>query len=150
MDLRSALRSLRHTPTFTATAILTVAIGIGGTTAIFSVVDAVLLRPLPFRDPARLVRIWESNLTEGKAQSEVSPATFLAWQDRSHSFEQLALFYAGAELTLVGTPDGIIQVREASVTPNLFSLLGVSPALGREFERSGRAASGLGDVVLSH
>jgi putative ABC transport system permease protein len=150
MDLRSALRSLRHTPTFTATAILTLAIGIGGTTAMFSVVDAVLLRPLPFRDPARLVRIWESNLTEGKAQGEVSPATFMACQDRSHSFDQLALFYSGAELTLFGTPDGIMQVREASVTPKFFSLLGVSPAIGREFDGSGRAASGLGDVVLSH
>src|SRR5229473_3256018 len=131
MDLRLAFRSLRRTPTFTATAILIVAIGIGGTTAIFSVVDAVLLRPLPFRDPAALVRIWESNLTEGKAQGEVSPGTFMAWQDRSRSFEQLALFYSGAELTLVGTPDGIIQVREANVTRNFFSLLGVLPALGR-------------------
>src|ERR1700730_7168136 len=110
MDLRLAIRSLRQTPIFTATAILTLAIGIGGTTAMFSVVDAVLLRPLPFRDPARLVRIWESNLTEGKAQGEVSPATFMAWQDRSHSFDQLALFYSGAELTLFGTPDGIIPV----------------------------------------
>src|ERR1700730_15446947 len=136
MDLRLAIRSLRQTPIFTATAILTLAIGIGGTTAIFSVVDAVLLRPLPFRDPARLVRIWESNPAERKEQVEVSADAFLDWQQRSHRFEQLALFSSGAELTLVGTPDGMIQVREASVTPNLFSLLGVAPALGREFDTS--------------
>ena len=70
LDLRLAWRSLRRSPTFTITTILTLAIGIGGSTALFSIVDAVLLRPLPFHDPERLVRLWESNPAAGKEQFE--------------------------------------------------------------------------------
>ena len=95
LDLRQALRSLRHSPAFAATAILTLAIGIGGSTAIFSIVNAVLLRPLPFHDPGRLVHLWESHPADGQEQVEVSAANVNDWRQRTTAFEDLALFDAG-------------------------------------------------------
>ena len=152
-DLRLAWRSLGRSPAFTGTAIATLAIGIGGSTAIFSLVNAVLLRPLPYRAPDRLVRIWEARPAEGKDRFEVSAGTFVDWRTRAHTFDDFALFYEDAHRTVVGTPNGSLQVRDAAVTPNLFSALGVEPLLGRGFTPESSlsilAATTLHEVVLS-
>ena len=128
-DVRFGLRMLAKSPGFTAVAVLTLALAIGANTAIFSVVDAVLLRPLPFRDPARLV--WA---TEHFAfgPSTVVSADFPAWKDRNHVFEEIAASggTSGANLTGTGQP---ARVTVTNVTTGLFSMLGVQPVAGRAF-----------------
>jgi putative ABC transport system permease protein len=151
-DLRLASRSLRRSPIFAATAILTLALGIGTSTALFTVVHAVLLRPLPYSDPDRLVRIWESDAAGGSDRSKVSAATFDQWRIRARTLDGLVLFGIGAEPTVLGVGDASFQVRQAVVTPNFFSLLGIPPALGREFGRVPDASGPLdgGEIVVSH
>jgi putative ABC transport system permease protein len=140
MDLRLALRSFRRSPAFTTTAVLTLAVGIGGCAAIFSLVDAVLLRPLPYDEPDRLVRIWEANLNESDMRADVSPGTFVDWRARSRTFADIAIFSSSSEESsdigglVIGTPVGSLQVRTASISANLFSMLGVHPVLGRGIE----------------
>ena len=128
-DVRFGLRMLAKSPGFTTVAVLTLALAIGANTAIFSVVDAVLLRPLPFKDPARLV--WA---TEHFAfgPSTVVSADFPAWKDRNHVFEEIAAFggTSGANLTGTGQP---ARVTVTNVTTGLFSMLGVQPVAGRAF-----------------
>src|SRR5438128_2017134 len=149
-DLRIAWRTLRRSPTFTATAALTLALGIGGTTAMFSLVNAVLLKPLPYRDPGRLVRVWEANLAEGKDHFDVSPGTFVDWRARAHSFDDLALFNVDKEPTLLMTADGAVQAHSSGVTTNLFDLLGVRPALGRGFGAAATAPDEPSEIVIGH
>src|SRR5438309_1477656 len=128
-DVHFGLRMLAKSPGFAVVAILTLALAIGANTAIFSVVDAVLLRPLPFRDPARLV--WA---TEHFAfgPSTVISADFPAWKDRNHVLEQIAAFggTSGANLTGTGEPSRVTVTR---VTTGLFSMLALQPAAGRAF-----------------
>jgi putative ABC transport system permease protein len=128
-DIRYGVRSLRKNPGFAAIAVLTLALAVGANTAIFSVVDTVLLRPLPFKDPARLV--WA---TEHFAfgPSTVVSADFPAWKDRNHVFEQIGAFggTSGANLTGAGEPS---RVTVTKVTTGLFSMLGVQPVAGRTF-----------------
>src|SRR5580704_6269214 len=131
MDARFGLRTLRKNPGFTATAVLTLALGIGATTALFSVIDAVLLRPLPFRDPGRLVAIGSVDLRDATRRGETSYPAFLDWQSRSRSFEGMSAWNT-TSLTYTGG-DQPESVRGAVVSANLFSVLGVSPAVGRGF-----------------
>ncbi len=128
-DVRYGVRTLRKNPGFAAIAVLTLALAIGANTAIFSVVDAVLLRPLPFKDPARLV--WATEHFAFGPSTMVS-ADFPAWKDRNHVFEQIAAFggTAGANLTGAGEP---ARVTVTQVTTGLFSMLGVQPVAGRAF-----------------
>jgi len=151
-DVRHALRSLRRSPFFSATAVLTLAIGIGGSTALFSVVNAVLLRPLPYQNPDRLVRIWESNPAEGNERALVSAANFNDWRRRSRAFDDLALFNVDVEPIVLGVGDASLQVRQAAVTPSLFGLLGIGPVIGRGFgivpERRGPLDGT--EIILSH
>ena len=95
-DLRFGLRQLRRNPGFTAVAVLTLALGIGATTAIFSVVNSVLLQPLPFKDPARLVQLFETEVAPG--HFPLSGADYLDWQAQNHSFEATALYFLGSQL----------------------------------------------------
>src|ERR1022692_5212472 len=90
LDLRYGARVLAKAPAFTAVALLTLALGMGAATAIFSVVDTVLLKPLPFRDAERLLVIWKKNVSQNLDQTFVSPADFLAWQQQSRAVEQMA------------------------------------------------------------
>ena len=131
-DLRYSVRMLLKSRGFTVVALLTLALGIGGVTAVFSVVYAVLLRPLPFRDPDRLVMVWESHPEIRKLQ--VTVPDFLDWQRQSQGFEQMAAYSFEAVnkvvLTGRGEPE---QLQATMVSENLFALLGVKPAVGRSF-----------------
>jgi putative ABC transport system permease protein len=128
-DVRYATRLLIRAPGFSAIAIVTLALGIGANTAIFSVVNAVLLRPLPYRDPSRLVVIGERG-SDGSA-GNVGYATFLDWRDRSHAFDEMALVRLWIPTLITnGEPERISGMR---VSSNYFHLLGVQPALGRDF-----------------
>ncbi len=130
-DLRYAARVLRKNPTFTLVSTLTLALGIGATTAIFSVVDAVMLRPLPFADSDRLVRIWESDLPRGRPEFSVSQPNFLDFRSRNQTFERMAATN-GATMTLT-TPDGVEPIVARRVSIDFLPMLGASPALGRTF-----------------
>ncbi|MCW5556498.1 MAG: ABC transporter permease [Verrucomicrobiae bacterium] len=151
-DIHYGARQLRKNPSFTAVAVLTLALGIGATTAIFSIVHAVLLQPLPFHDPTQLVRIWEANPEKGNERALVSAADFNDWRVRSHTFDELALFNAFTDPTVLGIADASVQAKQAVVTPNLFALLGVQPALGRPFgvvsDRRGPLDGT--EIILSH
>ncbi len=127
-DLRHAVRNLLRTPAFTLVAALTLAIGIGANTAVFSIINAVLLRPLAFRDPGRLVRLYETESAPGKYP--FAGPDFADWKARNTTFQAMTLFGWGNDFNLSakGSPDHIIGVPTAA---NFFSLLGVPPLLGR-------------------
>jgi putative ABC transport system permease protein len=128
-DLRYAARLLTQAPGFTTVALVTLALGIGANAAIFSVVNSVLLAPLPYADPARLVTIGERQ-PDGSA-GNVGYSTFLDWRDRSRSFEQMAIIRSWQPTLLVnGEPERIPAMR---VSWNFFRTLGVAPAIGRDF-----------------
>jgi putative ABC transport system permease protein len=146
-DLRYALRQLAKSPGFAAVTILTLALGIGACTAIFSVVNAVLLRPLDYPDPARLVVIRETQLPEFPEFS-VSPPNFLDWEKQTKSFENLAA-YSGSRVNFTGDgePQQLIGVK---ATAHYFDVYGVKPALGRAFLPEEDAPGKNHVVVLSH
>jgi len=129
-DLRYAFRQLRKAPGFTAVAVLTLALGIGANTAIFSVIDAVLLRPLPFKDPGRVVAV-KTTEPDRRDDIGVSYPAFLDWRSRNHVFEGISAFRTD-DFTLTGNGEPA-HLRGAIVSANLPSLLGVLPMLGRSF-----------------
>src|ERR1700722_6160568 len=147
-DLAYAVRQLRKNPGFTFVAVLTLALGIGANSAIFSVVYAVLLRPLPFRDPGRLVAV---KTTEPGRLDDigVSYPAFLDWRAQSHAFDGLSAFHThDATLTGRGEPAHLMG---AVASANLFSVLGVGPAMGRDFLAEEDAAAATGSpIILSH
>jgi len=144
-DVRYAFRLLAKSPGFTAIAILTLALGIGANTAIFTVVNAVLLRPLPYRDPSRLVLIIEKSKYP---TITVSYQNYLDWRDQSHSFESMEAIY-GANMTLTGKgdPERLVARR---VTAGFFPALGISPKIGRNFTPQEDSASGTPVAILSY
>src|ERR1051325_9758652 len=130
-DIRYGLRGLLKRPAFTAIALLTLALGIGVNSAIFSAVDSILLRPLPLKDPGRLVSVWEQTLRDGIQQNEVATANFFDLQNQIHVFEQIGAFGPDDfNLTGDGEPE---RLDGQVVTANVFSILGVAPAIGRTF-----------------
>lgn len=137
-DLRYAVRYLLRAPAFSIVAIATLALAIGANTAIFTVVDAVLLRPLPYAHADRLVMVWESNppttergVSAFEARNVVSPANFLVWRDENTVFDGMAAFFEQpANISGAGEPE---RIAVQYVTPNLFSLAGIYPRLGRPF-----------------
>jgi putative ABC transport system permease protein len=130
-DIRYGARTLGRSPGFTAVAVLTLALGVGANTAIFTVVNAVVLRPLPFPQPERLIRVWESNPEKGWPQFSASHPTFLDWRARAQSFERLAA-QTGTGFTRTSGGDAEI-IRALAVTSDLLPTLGVNPVLGRNF-----------------
>ena len=146
-DLRYGVRMLRKNPGFTAVAVVTLALGIGATTAMFSVLSAVLLRPLPYQDPGQLVHIYETDPGGGFSQTPVSYPNFLDWRAQNHVFESMAA-YDGATFTLMG-PKEPIHVEGLVASADLFSVLGVKPMLGRGFLPE-EDQPGHHVVVLSH
>lgn len=146
-DLRYAARMLARTPAFTAIAVLTLALGIGANTAIFSVVNRVLLQPLPFKNPSQLVIIWENATHLGFPKNTPSPANFLDWRQQSTVFTGItAMAQKKFNLTGVGEPERLDGRR---VSANLFDLLGVQPRLGRGFLPE-EDSPGANVVILSH
>jgi putative ABC transport system permease protein len=131
-DLRHGFRMLRKNPALTAIAVLTLALGIGANTAIFSVVNGVLLRPLPYPESERLVTLWERSPRLGFDQERVSPPNFADWQEQNSVLDHLAYWYGSGEFNLV-TSDGVEKVRCVYASSGMFHALGVSPSLGRTF-----------------
>lgn len=149
-DLGYALRTLRRNPGFALVAILTLALGIGATTAIFSVVNSVLLRPLPFQEQDRLAVVWESQKTRGYGTVEVSYPNYVDWRDQNKAFDQLAILGStNTGMTLTGN-DEPLQVQVATVSSNFFYTLGVSPKLGRVFTPEEDRLGTRLTAVLSH
>jgi predicted permease len=130
--LRQAIRSLRRRPAFALAAILTIALGMGANTAVYQVIYAVLLRPLPFRDPQRLVQLWES--TPILPQLQATVPDFEDWRNQAHSFSQMAAytFQEMNRVTLVGQGEPEI-VQATNATADLFPAMGIQPLLGRGF-----------------
>jgi putative ABC transport system permease protein len=146
-DLRHGFRALRRAPGFTAAALVTLALGIGATSAIFSVVRTVMLVPLPYHEPDRIVAVWETN-RGGTARNVIAPANFVAWRERTQTLEHLGMVGpAGIAMIINGQP---LDVDGLTVSADVFRALGVQPALGRAYtaeeDFSGRNAV----IVLTH
>ena len=149
--MRYAIRVLRKSPGFTLAAAITLALGIGANTAIFSVLNAMLLRAMPFRDPQRLAMVWEANpILDSLVAERVQTClqNFLEWRDQNRVFEGIAFFrYDSFDLTGGDKPE---QVRAASVSPGFFDLLGVRGLLGRAFTAQESEAGKNRVVMLSN
>jgi predicted permease len=147
-DVRYGWRQLRKNPGFAAVAVLTLAIGIGASTAIFSVFDTVLLRPLPYQQPERLALVTESLPAMAADEIGVSAGEYQDYRERNHSFSQVAAYEsAGFNLTGAGQP---LRINAASVSASVFPLLGVAPELGRVFTADEDRHGAGHFVVLSH
>jgi putative ABC transport system permease protein len=147
-DIKYAFRTLAKNPGFTAVAVLTLALGIGANSAMFSVVNAVILRPLPYHDPDRLAMLWTSDPQRDIREEGTSFPTFQDWRAQSRAFADLAICSRGNPVTLTGGSDPERIMGEA-VSANLFPLLGVAPILGRPFSDEEEARRER-LVVLSH
>lgn len=145
-DMAFTARALRRAPGFTFTAVLVAALGIGATTAAFSVTDRVLIRPLPFLDADRLVKVWQSEASYSRF--EPSPAVYRDWKRMSVSFEEIGA-YTPVSMNLIGGGEPM-RTQGASVTANLLPLLGVAPFLGRPFATDEDLEGAPGVVILSH
>jgi len=131
-DLRYGLRLLMRSPGFSLIAIAALAIGIGANTAIFSVINTLLLQRLPYRDADRLAIVWEHNLPRDRKSNVVAPANFLHWRDMNQVFEDIAAVSMTYNATVTGAGDPE-ELQTQSITAEVFSILGVQPALGRGF-----------------
>ncbi|HXB70844.1 MAG TPA: ABC transporter permease [Candidatus Acidoferrales bacterium] len=151
-DLRYGARLLWKAPGFSVLAMVALALGMGATTAIFSVVYAVLLKPLPFREPERLLVIWEKNPAQNRYKLFVAPVNFLEWRRESREMEGMAAFQ-DVRITLTGGPNGHFdpeELRAQRVTADLFPLLGVQPVAGRAFRTEEDQPGHTNFVLLSH
>lgn len=145
-DLRYTARTLARSPGFALTAMLVLALGVGANTAAFSVTDFVLIRPLPFPEPERLVRLWEK--VPGYSQMELSPANYVDWKHMSKSFDAMGAYWESS-VNLVGQGDPE-RLEGATVTADLLPLLGVQPAMGRLFTAAEDREGAPGTLLLSY
>lgn len=143
--MRYAFRTLRRSPGFTLFAVLTIGLGIGAASTIFSVVNTILLSPLPYAQPERLVAVWENDLAKNNPAFPISPATFRDWREQNDVFSTIAAS-RNRTLTLTGG-DNAEQLTGAAVTHGYFEVLGVRPTLGRTFAAA-EDSPGAGQVVL--
>jgi len=156
-DFRFAMRQFRHSPAFTCTAVLTLALGIGATTAIFSLLDGILLRPLPFPDVDRLVAVTTLEIDPGIAPPNLAQAEYLRssypnyfdWRRENHTFQSLASYDYTSRLFTKGNGEDARVIRGSRVSANLFSTLGVAPVLGRDFTAE-EELPGHRVIILSH
>jgi putative ABC transport system permease protein len=147
-DLRYGLRMLLKSPGFTIVAVIALALGIGANSAIFSVVNTVLLRPLPYKAPERLVMVWEDDTKDGHPRDTPAAANYIDWRDQNQVFEGMsAIADVSFNLTGSGEPERISGRR---VSANLFSLLGVEPQLGRAFTPEEDQPSAARVAIMSH
>jgi putative ABC transport system permease protein len=147
-DLRFALRQLAKSPGFTAVAVLTLGLGIGVNTTVFSCVNALFLRPFPYREPERLVSLRQDNASRGWMGSEVSYLNFLDWQAQTRSYEAVAA-YDGRSFNLSDDQEPE-RLQGNAVSWNTFRLLGISPLLGRDFREDEDRPGAAAVVILSH
>lgn len=146
-DIRYAFRMMFKNPGFTLVALITLALGIGANTAIFSLVNGLLLRPLPYGNPDRIVMVWQDYRERtGRDKEWTSPDTFFDWRDQNHSFESISVIDGWLPTILGAEPE---QIPGATVTYNMFSVLGVSPAIGRTFVAEEDKPNGRKVVILS-
>ena len=155
-DLRYAARQLTGRPAFTMLAVLTLALGIGASTAVFSVVHGVLLKPLPYAQPERLVQLWETNPLRNWTEATIAPANLADWRERNRVFEDIAM-YMGSDTREGGVSSYTLNegpeaehVQGLLVSPNFFRVLGVQPAVGRDFTADESTPGRHRVVVLSH
>ena len=139
-DLRYGARMLLKKPGFTAVAIIAIALGIGANTAIFSVVNTVLLRPLPYNEPERLLAVWETDTRKADNKGSISYPNFFDWRERNQSFENVAV-YRGAAFSMSGEGQPV-QLSGEVVSAEMFDLLDVKPYLGRTFKREDERVGG--------
>jgi len=147
-DLRYALRMLLKTPAFSLVAIAMLALGIGANTAIFSVINAVLIEQLPFKDPERLVAVWEQNSRRPDFSNPVSPINYLRWRERANAFESFGAFL-GIRSNLTGGPQPV-ELSNHIVTQGFFETLGVPPLMGRTFTTGESSSPGAQVAVVSY
>jgi predicted permease len=147
-DLRYAARTLRRAPGFTVVAVLTLALGIGANTAIFSVVNGVLIQPLPFPDADRLVRIFHTAPGLGYDQFGISPGIFFQYEEQNDVFESMAL-YTDVQVNLTGDGDPE-RVDAVTVSRSIFSVLGIAPVRGRTFTEDEVVPDGPDVVMIGH
>src|SRR6185369_10328556 len=146
-DLGWTQRSLRRSPTFTLTAIVVAAIGIGANTAAFTLLDHVLLRPLPFPNPDQLVVLYQTQVNRGNARTPTSPANFFDWQSASKSFEAIGAYTtAPVNLSGQGEPQ---RLEGVSTSAEVFKILNVQPAIGRSFTNDDMQIGSPNTVMLS-
>ncbi|MEP6689556.1 MAG: ABC transporter permease [Gemmatimonadaceae bacterium] len=148
-DLRYAVRGLLRTKTFTVVAVLALGLGVGANTAMFSVVNAVLLTELPYPQPDRLVMLWEHNLSKGKLHNVVGPANFLAWRDAGRSFESMAAFFE-TRRSASGIGDEPVSVQVRLATAAIFPILAARPIVGRVYTIEEDTPAGSNVVVISY
>jgi putative ABC transport system permease protein len=147
-DIRYAIRLCLRTPGFTTIAVVALALGIGANTAIFTLVHAVLIERLPYRDPSRIVVLWETNARRPGRPNTVAPANFIRWGERATAFESIAAYAeTRINLTEAGDPEELVV---QNVTAPFFSVLGVSPMLGRVFTPEESADPESSAVVLTY
>ena len=146
-DVRHGVRVLIGAPGFTTAAVLTLALGIGATAAIYSVVRTVVLEPLPYHEPDRLVAVWETN-RGGTARNVIAPANFVAWRERSRTLEHLGMAGpAGLAIMVNGQP---LDVSGQNLSAEVFRALGVQPVLGRPYTEEEDRGGNSAVIVLSH
>jgi len=147
-DTQYALRTIAKRPLFYSLVVLTLALGIGANAAIFTVVNGVLLRPLPYPQPDRLMTVWTHNPRQGFDKDVSTYPNFDDWRRSSQSFEHMSAYF-GASVTLTGSGDPA-QIRGARVTPEFFDTMGVAPLRGRGFSAADGQAGGERVVILGH
>ncbi len=148
-DIRYGIRGLLKRPAFTAIAVITLALGIGANTAIFSVVNAVLLRPLPFHDPGKLVTLWERNPKQGYEENAPAAGNFVDWRDQNRVFKQMAI-YAPSKKFNLALEDQPENITGAAVSTSLFEVLGVRPVQGRTFSSEEEQPGNDQVTLISH
>jgi putative ABC transport system permease protein len=146
-DIRHGMRVLRRAPGFTASALATLALGIGATSAIFSVVRTVMFEPLPYHEPDRIVTVWETN-RGGAVRNVIAPANFVAWRERTRTLDHLGMVGpAGVAMIINGQP---LNVSGLTISGDVFRALGVQPALGRAYTPEEDLGGNDTVIVLSH
>ncbi|HEY0729277.1 MAG TPA: ABC transporter permease, partial [Pyrinomonadaceae bacterium] len=147
-DVRYAFRNLIKRPAFTLIAAITLALGIGANTAIFSSFYALLLKPLPFSELNNVVAVWDSYPTRGVTRNEVAMANYLDWQSQNQSFEQLALYrWWSANLTGIDPPE---RIQAFLITANFLDAVGVKPSMGRNFTADENQPGKDAVAILTH
>jgi len=146
-DLRHGARVLQQAPGFAAAALVTLALGVGATSAIYSLVRAVMLETLPYRDPDRIVAVWETN-RGGTSRNVIAPANFVAWRERARTLERLGMVGpAGAAMIINGQP---VDTSGLTVSAEVFHALGIQPALGRVYTSEEDLGGNSTVILLSH